>query len=409
MKSSYDCIVIGGGPGGSTVATILADQGLSVAVLERAKFPRHHVGESLIPETYATLKRIGMLEKLKASPFPKKESVEFVTENGKSTGPYYFTDRDPHERSRTWQVRRDVFDQMMLENAKEHGAEVYHGINVLSVLFEEGRATGVRAADNGNRMDISAKVVVDATGLSAILARQLKIRRPDPNLRKGVMYSYYRGATRGEGRDEGSTIVYRTEMGNGWFWFIPLPDNVVSIGLVADLHELFTGHGDDPTDTFHAEIERCEALKSRLNGASMLTNVFVTMDFSYSADKVAGDGWVLVGDAYGFLDPVYSSGVMLALKSGELAGDCIAEGIKAGDVSEASLSRFGPEFCAGMQRMRQLVYTFYDPQFSFGGFLKKYSDQKDNLVRILIGDVFTEEVDSLFDALAEWSENSKES
>jgi flavin-dependent dehydrogenase len=403
LARKYDCIVVGGGPAGATSAAVLAQHGRKVLVLERSVFPRHHIGESLIPETYETLGRIGMLEKLRASDFPEKESVKFVTVGGKDSQPYFFTDRNPHERSRTWQVRRDQFDQMMLDNAREKGADIRYGVQVQRVNFEGTRAVGVRLASNGATTDVTAPVVVDATGLNALISRQLGIRKPDPCLRKGVLYGYYKGARRDEGRAEGGTIVFRTDTGNGWFWFIPLQDDVTSIGLVADLQEMFTGHGDDPKTTFLQEVKRCRSLSERLDAAELCSAIYVTMDFSYRADRVAGDGWVLVGDAFGFLDPVYSSGVMLAMKSGEMAADAIHDSLAINDVSAANLGRFGAEFAAGMERMRKLVYTFYDPSFSFGDFLKKCPEQQDNLVRILIGDIFTKEVDPLFDALSKWT------
>ena len=144
-SATYDCVVIGGGPAGATAATLLADYGHRVVVLERGRFPRHHIGESLMPQSYWTFKRLGMLPKLKASNFPLKQSVQFVSPSGRDGQPYYFTERDPNEWSITWQVCRDRFDRMMLENAREHGAEVREGVGVKEVLFNDARAVGVRA------------------------------------------------------------------------------------------------------------------------------------------------------------------------------------------------------------------------------------------------------------------------
>src|SRR5688500_14992674 len=170
IQSSYDVVVIGGGPAGSTVSTVLAGAGLRVGLFERETFPRFHIGESLIPETYWVLKRIGMLEKMQRSHFVKKHSVQFVNAEGRESAPFYFHDNKPHECSQTWQVIRSEFDQMMLENAREHGVEVHEGVHVLEVLFDGKRAVGVVVRDaDGVRREIHARVVVDASGQAALL------------------------------------------------------------------------------------------------------------------------------------------------------------------------------------------------------------------------------------------------
>src|SRR5438876_1745730 len=162
---SPDVVVIGGGPAGSTVSTLLAQRGVRVELFERERFPRFHIGESLIPGTYWVLERLNMLPKMQRSPFVKKYSVQFVNASGKLSAPFYFWDNKPHECSQTWQVARSEFDQMMLENAREHGVDVHEGVRVHDVIFEDGRAVGVTIRDgNGVPRDVAAKVVVDASG-----------------------------------------------------------------------------------------------------------------------------------------------------------------------------------------------------------------------------------------------------
>src|SRR5262249_34412048 len=178
-----------------------------VIVYEREKFPRFHIGESLIPETYWVLKRIGMLEKMKASHFVKKHSVQFVNAAGKLSAPFYFWDNNPHECSQTWQVVRSEFDAMMLSNAQEHGAQVRQGVRVLEVLFEGNRAVGVKIQEaDGQTSEVRAKVVVDASGQSAMLQNRFKLRKWDPILNKGAIWTYFKGAYRDTGRDEGATL-----------------------------------------------------------------------------------------------------------------------------------------------------------------------------------------------------------
>src|SRR5205809_7082180 len=165
-----DVVVIGGGPAGSTVSTLLSQQGVSVELFERERFPRFHIGESLIPETYWVLKRLNMLPKMQQSPFVKKYSVQFVNASGKLSAPFYFSDNKPHECSQTWQVVRSEFDQMMLDNAREHGVAAHEGVRVVDVLFEDDRAVGVAIQNgDGTRREVRAKVVVAASGQNALL------------------------------------------------------------------------------------------------------------------------------------------------------------------------------------------------------------------------------------------------
>lgn len=403
MDDSYDCIVIGGGPAGATSAALLAGHGHKTLVLERTKFPRPHVGESLMPQTYWTFKRLGVLEKMKDSSFVRKESVQFVSASGKESAPFYFVDRDPNEWSRTWQVRRDEFDAMMLANAADHGAEIREGVKVREVLFDGDKAIGVRATLDGKDARILGKVVIDATGQSALLSRQLNIRESDAWLRNASIYAQYEGAAIEKGRDAGATIILHTSDGKGWFWYIPLNEanGLVSVGVVAPPSHLCTGRGDDPSATLDEEIENCEGIKQRLAGARRVGKVFITADFSYRSRRVAGDGWVLIGDAFGFLDPVYSSGVMLALKSGEYAADAIHAGLEAGDLSGRRLGCFGPRLAEGIQNIRRLVYAFYDRDFSLGKFVRDCPQHKDDVVRILIGDVFNSDVGRIFGAMGD--------
>ena len=395
---STDVIVIGGGPAGSTTSTLIAQHGHKVMLFERERFPRFHIGESLIPETYWVLKRLKMLDKMKTSHFVKKYSVQFINSHGKLSAPFYFHDNKPHECSQTWQVVRSEFDLMMLRNAQEQGVAVHEATRVLEVIFENERAVGVRIQkEDGTVEEVRARVVVDASGQSAMLQNRFKLRLWDPILNKGAIWTYWEGAYRDTGKDEGATLVIQTPNKQGWFWYIPLHNNIMSVGVVAPFDYLFKGRGSHE-QTYNEEVDSCPALKERLSTGQRITGYFATKDYSYRARQAAGDGWVLVGDAFGFLDPLYSSGVLLALKSGELAADAIAEGLQKGDVSAAQLGKWGEMFNRGVDRMRRLVCEYYDG-FSFGKFVRNFPQLKNTVTDLLIGDLFTDRVDTVWEPM----------
>jgi len=390
-----DAVVIGGGPAGSTASTLMAQQGLRVTLLERERFPRFHIGESLIPETYWVLKRLNMLPKMQQSHFIKKYSVQFVNAAGKLSAPFYFWDNKPHECSQTWQVVRSEFDKMMLDNARELGVDVHEGTRVYDVIFEGGRAVGVIVqGENGTRREVRARVVVDASGQNGLLQNRFHLRVWDPVLNKSAVWTYWRGAYRDTGKDEGATMVLQTANRHGWFWYIPLHDDIVSVGVVAPAKELLRGRGT-PEQIYTEEVEKCEAVKARVAGATRVTGYFVTKDYSYRASKPAGHGWVLIGDAYAFLDPLYSSGVLLALRSGEMAADAIVDGLAKNDVSAEQLARWRRTFDEGVNRMRRLVCEYYDG-FSFGQFVRAYPELQGTVTDLLIGDLFTDRVDKVW-------------
>lgn len=403
--NNYDVIVMGGGPAGSSVASILSREGRRVALFEKESFPRHHIGESLMTDTFWTFQRMGFLEKLRKSPFVRKYSVQFANPAGKESRPFYFFEANHHESAVTWQVTRAVFDQMLIEHAAEQGATVYQKTLVKQVLFDGDRAVGVEAQmQDGSLQQFHAKVVIDATGQTAMLSNKFRWRQRDPKLKKAVLYSYFKGAHREPDLNGGATLVLRTQQGsNGWFWYIPLEDDITSVGIVADPEYLVKGRGQDLAKIFNEEIEKCEPCRRRVEGAERVDKIYSILDYSYRSKQNAGNGFILIGDAYGFLDPIYSSGVLLALKMAELAADAIHDAFKSDDFSAERLGQFQSKLDQGIESMRKLVYAFYNEGFSFSQFLRKYPEQRVNVIELLIGNVFKEGVDDVYTPMSDFA------
>ena len=396
---SVDVVVIGAGPAGATLATFLQREGHRCLVFESATFPRYHIGESLIPHTYGTLDRLGLLPKLKASNFPVKHSVRFVSPNGKDSDPFYFSETIKGEGAQTWQVERSRFDQMCVDHARENGVEVRMATRVGKVLFDNGRATGVRVKPaQGDAYDVRGQVTVDASGRGTVLGSQLDLKAPVPGLEKASAWSYYKGGKRGAGIDAGETTIFMIA-DRGWFWYIPLPDDIVSVGIVA-APEYLLAKSDTLASAFLREVAKCSPLMDQLAAAERVEPVRGGRQLAYLNRQTCGDGWVMVGDARAFLDPIYSSGLFLALGSAELAAGCIHDALVANDVSAQRLGAFEPELTAGVEVIRQLIHAFYDPQFSFRRFVERFPDQRVALIDCLVGDVL-KDMSAFTAALAE--------
>jgi geranylgeranyl reductase family protein len=405
-SNNYDVIVIGGGPAGSTVASILSREGCKVVLFEKEKFPRHHIGESLMTDTYWTFQRMGFLEKLKSSAFTQKYSVQFANQAGKESHPFYFFEAVHNESAVTWQVTRAVFDKMLIEHAAEQGADVHQGVAVKQVLFDGDKATGVEVVmHDGVRHTFYAKVIVDATGQSAMLSNKFRWRVRDPKLKKAVLYSYFKGAHREKDLNGGATLVLRTPKGSeGWFWYIPLENDITSVGVVANPDYLLKGRGQDLAKIFNEEIQKTEACRRRVAQGERVDKIYSILDYSYRSKKNAGDGFIIIGDAYGFLDPIYSSGVLLALKMAELAADAIHDAFRHDDFSAGRLGQFQSKLDRGIESMRKLVYAFYNEGFSFAQFLRKYPEHRVSIINLLIGDVFKDGVDEVYVPMSEFAE-----
>lgn len=401
--TSYDAIVIGAGPAGSTASAILAGKGRKVVVLEREKFPRYHIGESLLPFCYFPLERLGLVERITASHFPKKYSVQFVSTEGRLSIPFYFFQHYDHPSSMTWQVLRSEFDQMLADNARERGATIIERITARELLRDStGAVIGVAAIDSeGCRREFHAPVTIDATGRDSFAVGRNGWQVRDPYLNKIAIWTYYKGALRDPGLDEGATTVAFVP-DKGWFWYIPLPEDTVSVGIVAEKSYLYRD-SRELSAIFHREVANNPWIEQHLAAGTPTGDYFVAGEFSYRSRHCASDGLVLTGDAFAFLDPVFSSGVYLALRGGELAADAVDAALTTGDVSAARFEQYGVELCASIEAMRKLVYAFYNPNFSFREFLAEFPHMKGDVTDCLIGNL-TRDFVPLFSAMAKFAD-----
>jgi flavin-dependent dehydrogenase len=322
-----DVLVIGGGPGGSTAATMLARKGFQVMLLEREHFPRDHIGESLLPASIPVLEELGVLPAVQAAGFLPKWGATMVWGKEKTPWSWYFRETN-HKYPHAYQVWRPDFDRLLLENSRACGVDVRQGHAVREVLFEDSRATGARCAvDGAGEYVARASFVVDASGQSALIGRQLRLRRWDPLFQNLAVYGYFTGAQRLSAPDETNILV--ESYPNGWFWDIPLHTGWMSVGAVVDSHigqEAMRHSG--PQRFLIEQMAQAPYTQQMLRGASLVYGPFVVKDWSYVSEEVVGDGYILVGDAACFIDPLFSSGVHLALMAGVLAAAYVTTALK---------------------------------------------------------------------------------
>ncbi len=364
MSSSYDAIVIGGGPAGSTVSGLLARSGRKVVVLEKEKFPRFHVGESLLPYGLPILERIGVLEKVRKAGFQEKYGAFFWNESNGGIRPVVFADAADDKHPMAYQVKRAEFDQLLLTHAREQGVEVREQTSVREVLFENGRAVGVDAVDGGGvPFQLRSRVVIDATGQDAFLSRKLGTRRFDKKLKRAALFAHYENVPRPEGREAGDILL---PVENGvWYWIIPFSDGTSSVGAVFDPADARGGpEGEGLEQRFERIVLRSARMRDLLGAGRRTSPVRGISDYSATSARFRGDGWAMIGDAAAFLDPVFSTGVFLAMATGERAARDVERALaRHGRVDASDLASYERFARTLFRRFRRFVYAFYDPVF----------------------------------------------
>lgn len=357
----YDVAIIGGGPAGSVAAALLARAGRRVVVFERDKFPRFHIGESLLPFSMQAFTRLGLHEKFARAGFMEKFGGEMFGACGGDGVKFYFEDGFRSQTDRSYQVTRAEFDKVLLDHAVESGAEVREETGVDKIDFsDDDVALTISRKANGVSEDVRARYVIDAGGRNSILGAKFKLKKNYEHLQKVSVFAHYDGMSRAEGRD--GTLTRMVRAIDRWFWVIPLTATRTSVGVVLD-GDVFKKSGMNPEDFLQQAIEEQPLLMQTMGDAERVTPVRTAADFSYRSTRLTGDRWMLAGDAAGFIDPVFSSGVFLAVLGGEQAADVLHEVLDRPAKRKKLFARYERQINNAMDVYLRFVDAWYSKEF----------------------------------------------
>ena len=387
QRRECDVLVIGGGPAGTTVAPMLAEKGYRVVLLEKARHPRFHIGESLLPANLPLFERMGIAAEVKAIGMVKP-GAEFVSPHHDMSQTFHFADAWDKSMPTAYQVKRAEFDEILIRNAARKGVEVHEGCKAKAIEFLPDDTATVRAVvDDGRESEWHARFVVDASGRDTFLANRFQIKQRNPKHNSSAVYGHFANATRHDGEAEGNITIFWFD--HGWFWFIPMMNDTTSIGMVTWPYYMKT-KGERSLEQFLLDgIAMCPALAMRLKEARLVTEVEATGNFSYVSERNHGKNYVMLGDAYAFIDPVFSSGVLLAMNSGVIAAEAIDTCLKNSAQAAAALKRFDELMRHGPKEFSWFIYRVTNPimrDFFMGP--KNIFRVKEALLSVLAGDIF---------------------
>lgn len=382
-----DVLVIGGGPAGSTVAALLAEKGHSVVLLEKARHPRFHIGESLLPANLPLLERLGVAEQVKAIGM-YKPGAEFVSPHHSHVQTFQFADAWDKSMPHAYQVRRAEFDEVLIRNAEKRGATVFEGCKARNVDFLDDDSVEVLAEhDDGSQTCWRARFLVDASGRDTFLSNRFRIKQRNPSHNSSAVYGHFAQAQRNVGDAEGNISIFWFD--HGWFWFIPLHDGVTSVGMVTWPYHMKTKGPRSLQQFLLDNIATCPALAQRLSQARLVNEVEATGNFSYTSARNHGQNYLMLGDAFAFVDPVFSSGVWLAMHSAVVGADTIDTCLRDPARRSAALKRFDREMRRGPREFSWFIYRVTNPIMrDFFMHPKNVFRVKEALLSVLAGDIF---------------------
>ncbi|MBK1723542.1 NAD(P)/FAD-dependent oxidoreductase [Thiocystis violacea] len=357
-RQCCDVLVIGAGPAGSTVGTLLARQGHSVAIIEKSRHPRFHIGESLLPANLPLFDRLGVGDAIRQIGI-RKNAAEFISPNHEHPQRFSFADGWDKRLSHAYQVRRSEFDQILARNAVDSGARLVEGCRVRAVSFTADAVDIEASHEDGTASHWRASFLVDASGRDTFMANRLHAKSRNPHHNSSALYGHFRGAKRNPGEAEGNISIYWFE--HGWFWFIPLADGATSVGAVTWPYYTKQRQGRTLSTFLLDTIALCPALAERLKDAEPTDLVEATGNFSYATDHTYGDRYILLGDAYAFIDPVFSSGVMLAMQGAFFGAEAVDACLRVPTQSRKALKRFDRRMRHGPREFSWFIYRMTSP------------------------------------------------